>query len=176
MQFLMMVAQKQEQIMQTLGPSNPLVDAGQYRNTLAQICTLAGFKDASRYFKPVDMQVVQQMMQQASQNQPPDPNMMLVQIEQQKVQAKTQIDAAKLQADTQDSVRKNQLEQQKMHFDAMVRMADIEAKYGTQVNIAHVEAMIARDQEMSKAQIGANADMHGQLVQALSTPMGQRNA
>jgi len=176
MQFLMMVAQKQEQIMQTLGPSNPLVDAGQYRNTLAQICTLAGFKDASRYFKPVDMQVVQQMMQQASQNQLPDPNMMLVQIEQQKVQAKTQIDAAKLQADTQDSVRKNQLEQQKMHLDAMVRMADIEAKYGTQVNIAHVEAMIQRDQEMSKAQIGADANMHGQLVQALSTPMGPPNA
>ena len=176
MQFLMMVAQKQEQIMQTLGPSNPLVDAGQYRNTLAQICTLAGFKDASRYFKPVDMQVVQQMMQQQQQNQPPDPNMMLVQIEQQKVQAKSQIDAAKLQADTQDSVRKNQLEQQKMHLDAMVRMADIEAKYGTQVNIAHVEAMIQRDQEMSKAQIGANADMHGQLVQALSAPMGPPNA
>ena len=176
MQFLMMVAQKQEQIMQTLGPSNPLVDASQYRNTLAQICTLAGFKDASRYFKPVDMQVVQQMMQQQQQNQPPDPNMMLVQIEQQKVQAKSQVDAAKLQADTQDSVRKNQLEQQKMHLDAMVRMADIEAKYGTQVNIAHVEAMIQRDQEMSKAQIGANADMHGQLVQALSAPMGPPNA
>ena len=176
MQFLMMVAQKQEQIMQTLGPSNPLVDAGQYRNTLAQICTLAGFKDASRYFKPVDMQVVQQMMQQQQQNQPPDPNMMLVQIEQQKVQAKSQVDAAKLQADAQDSMRKNQLEQQKMHLDAMVRMADIEAKYGTQVNIAHVEAMIQRDQEMSKAQIGANADMHGQLVQALSTPMGPPNA
>ena len=176
MQFLMMVAQKQEQIMQTLGPSNPLVDASQYRNTLAQICTLAGFKDASRYFKPVDMQIVQQMMQQQQQNQPPDPNMMLVQIEQQKVQAKSQVDAAKLQADAQDSMRKNQLEQQKMHLDAMVRMADIEAKYGTQVNIAHVEAMIQRDQEMSKAQIGANADMHGQLVQALSTPMGSPNA
>ena len=176
MQFLMMVAQKQEQIMQTLGPSNPLVDAGQYRNTLAQICTLAGFKDASRYFKPVDMQVVQQMMQRQQQNQPPDPNMMLVQIEQQKVQAKSQVDAAKLQADAQDSMRKNQLEQQKMHLDAMVRMADIEAKYGTQVNIAHVEAMIQRDQEMSKAQIGANADMHGQLVQALSAPMGSPNA
>ena len=176
MQFLMMVAQKQEQIMQTLGPSNPLVDASQYRNTLAQICTLAGFKDASRYFKPVDMQVVQQMMQQQQQNQPPDPNMMLVQIEQQKVQAKSQVDAAKLQADAQDSMRKNQLEQQKMHLDAMVRMADIEAKYGTQVNIAHVEAMIQRDQEMSKAQIGANADMHGQLVQAFSAPMGSPNA
>jgi hypothetical protein len=152
------------------------VDVSQYRNTLAQICTLAGFKDASRYFKPVDMQAVQAMMQQQQQNQPPDPNMMLVQIEQQKVQAKTQIDAAKLQADAQDSMRKNQLEQQKMHLDAMVRMADIEAKYGTQVNIAHVEAMIARDQEMSKAQIGANVDMHGQLVQALSAPMGPPNA
>ena len=176
MQFLMMVAQKQEQVMQTLGPSNPLVDVSQYRNTLAQICTLAGFKDASRYFKPVDMQVVQQMMQQAAQNQPPDPNMMLVQIEQQKVQAKTQIDAAKLQSDAVDSARKHQLDQQKMHLDAMVRMADIEAKYGTQVNIAHVEALIAKDQELAKAQIGANTDMHGQLVQALSAPTGPTNA
>jgi len=176
MQFLMMVAQKQEQVMQTLGPSNPLVDVSQYRNTLAQICTLAGFKDASRYFKPVDMQVVQQMMQQAAQNQPPDPNMMLVQIEQQKVQAKTQIDAAKLQSDAVDAARKHQLDQQKMHLDAMVRMADIEAKYGTQVNIAHVEALIAKDQELAKAQIGANTDMHGQLVQALSAPTGPTNA
>lgn len=176
MQFLMMVAQKQEQIMQTLGPSNPLVDASQYRNTLAQICTLAGFKDASRYFKPVDMQVVQQMLQQQQQNQPPDPNMMLVQIEQQKVQSKTQLDAAKLQMDAQDALRKNQLDQQKMHLDAMVRMADIEAKYGTQTNISHVEAMIAKDQELAKAQIAADSVKHGQLVQALSAPTGQLNA
>jgi hypothetical protein len=122
------------------------------------------------------MQVVQQMMQQAAQNQPPDPNMMLVQIEQQKVQAKTQIDAAKLQSDAVDAARKHQLDQQKMHLDAMVRMADIEAKYGTQVNIAHVEALIAKDQELAKAQIGANTDMHGQLVQALSAPTGPTNA
>ena len=176
MQFLMMVAQKQEQVMQTLGPSNPLVDVSQYRNTLAQICTLAGFKDASRYFKPVDMQAVQAMMQQQQQNQPPDPNMMLVQIEQQKVQSKTQLDAAKLQLDAQDSMRKNQLDQQKMHLDAMVRMADIEGKYGTQTNIAHVEAMIARDQELAKAQIAADSVNHGQLVQALSAPMGPPNA
>jgi len=176
MQFLMMVAQKQEQVMQTLGPSNPLVDVSQYRNTLAQICTLAGFKDASRYFKPVDMQVVQAMMQQAQANPPPDPNMMLVQIEQQKVQSKTQLDAAKLQLDAQDAMRKNQLDQQKMHLDAMVRMADIEGKYGTQTNISHVEAMIARDQELAKAQIAADSVKHGQLVQALSAPTGSPNA
>jgi hypothetical protein len=175
MQFLMMVAQKQEQIMQTLGPSNPIVDAGQYRNTLAQICTLAGFKDASRYFKPVDMQVVQQMMQQAAQNQPPDPNMELVKIEAMKTQAKAQNDAFKLQLDAQDAARKNELDQQKMHLDAMVRIADIEAKYGTQVNIAHLEAMIGHDQELVKAQIGADAAKHGQLVQALATPTGQPN-
>jgi len=177
MQFLMMVAQKQEQIMQTLGPSNPLVDASQYRNTLAQICTLAGFKDASRYFKPIDEQTIQQMLQQQQQTPPPpDPNMMLVQIEAQKAQAKAQNDAAKLQADAVDSARRNQLDQQKMHLDAMIRMADIEAKYGTQVNTAHIEGLISRDQELAKAHIDAETQRHGHLVQALSQPMSQPNA
>jgi hypothetical protein len=176
MQFLMLVAQKQEQIMQTLGPNNPLCTVAQYANTLAQIVTLAGFKNTTKYFNQVDMQQVQAMMQQAQANPPPDPNMMLVQIEAQKAQAKAQIDAAKLQQDAQDSARRNQLDQQRMHLDAMVRMADIEAKYGTQVNTAHIEALIARDQEVAKANIAAEADKHGQLVQALSQPMSTSNA
>jgi hypothetical protein len=155
LQFLTMVSSKQEQIMQTLGPSNPLVDVSQYRNTLAQICTLAGFKDASRYFKPVDMQQVEQMQQQQAQQQPPDPNMMLVQVEAQKAQAQAQTNAMKAQYDNEASLRLDQREREKMQLDMMVRVAEIEAKYGTQVNIAHIEAMVRAETERHNAVVAS---------------------
>jgi hypothetical protein len=168
MQFLMLVAQKQEQIMQTLGPNNPLCTVAQYANTLAQITTLAGFKDTTRYFNQVDMQQVAQMQQAASQNQPPDPNQLLAQIEQAKIQAKAQTDAAKLQADAAIEAQKLELEKQKMHIDAMLRIADLEAKYGTQVNIAHIEAQLNHAQELAKANIDADTQRHNAMVQAMS--------
>jgi hypothetical protein len=168
MQFLMMVAQKQEQIMQTLGPNNPLCTVAQYANTLAQITTLAGFKDTTRYFNQVDMQQVAQMQQAASQNKPADPNQLLAQIEQAKIQAKAQTDAAKLQADAAIEAQKLELEKQKMHIDAMLRIADLEAKYGTQVNIAHIEAQLNHAQELAKANIDADTQRHNAMVQAMS--------
>lgn len=168
MQFLMLVAQKQEQIMQTLGPNNPLVDVSQYRNTLAQITNLAGFKDASRYFKPVDMQQVEQMMQAASQNQPPDPQAMLVQIEAQKVQAKATMDQAQLQLDAQKMQMEDARERQNNQLDAMIKIAEIEAKYGTQVNIAQVEAIIKREQALEEARINAETQRQNAIVQSMS--------
>jgi len=173
MQFLMLVAQKQEQIIQLMGPANPLADVSQYRNTLAQICNLAGFKDASRYFKPVDPQALQQQMQQP---QKPDPNEMLVQVEAAKVKASIERDNQKLQAEMEDSLRQDRREREKMHMDGMIRIADIEAKYGTQVNVAHAEAVLARDHQIAQAQIQADTDKHNAIVQAMSQPMGGPNA
>jgi hypothetical protein len=155
LQFLTMLSAKQEQILQTLGPGNPLVDLSQYRNTLAQICTLAGFKDAARYFKPVDMAQVEQQAQQQAQNQPPDPNMMLLQIEGQKAQAQAHLDAAKLQADIEDSIRQDQREREKMQMDMLVRVAEIEAKYGTQVNVAQIEATVRAETERNNAMLAS---------------------
>ena len=103
MQFLMLVAQKQEQIMQLLGPSNPLADVVQYRNTLAQICALAGFKDADRYFKPVNDQAMQQLA--AAKPQQPDPTMVLAQVEAQKVQASIQGDQLRIQSPSRDELQ-----------------------------------------------------------------------
>lgn len=169
MQFLMLVAQKQEQIMQTLGPNNPLVDVSQYRNTLAQITNLAGFKDASRYFKPVDMQQVEQMMQQQSQSQPPDPQMMLVQIEAQKAQAKAASDQAQMQLDAQKMQMEDARERQNMQLDAMIKIAEIEAKYGTQVDIAQVEAIIKREQALEEARINAETQRQNAIVQSMTS-------
>jgi hypothetical protein len=173
MQFLLMVAQKQEQVMQIMGPANPLADVSQYRNTLAQICNLAGFKDAGRYFKPVDPQAIQAMMQQP---QKPDPNEMLVQVEAAKVKASIDRDNQKLAFEMEDSLRQDKREREKMHMDAMLRVAEIEAKYGTQVNVAHAEAVIARDQQIAQAQIAAETERHNAIVQAMAQPQQAPNA
>ena len=48
-QVLTQLAGKQEQIMQTLGPQNPLVSMQQYANTLTRMIELAGFQDAQTF-------------------------------------------------------------------------------------------------------------------------------
>jgi len=153
-----MIAQKQEQIMQAAGPVNPLVSVVEYRNALAQMCELAGLKSVSRYFKEVNEQQLQAMAQQPP---PPDPNMELVKIEAAKAQAKIQHDQMKLQQDAQEMQMKHQAEMEKIRMDAMVKVAEIEAKYGTQANVAKIEAEIKRGTEIEKASIGAAAQMHG---------------
>ena len=161
MQFLMLLAQKQEQIMQTAGPMNPLCSVFEYRNTLAQVCALAGFKDAQRYFKEIDPQQMQMMAQQPP---PPDPNMELVKIEAQKAQAKIQHDQLKLQLDAQEIQMRHQSDMEKMRLETMVKVAEIEAKYGTQADVARLEAEIKRGIEIEKASIGAAARMHGNVT------------
>jgi hypothetical protein len=46
-QVLTALSQKQEQILQTLGPDNPLLNLQQYANTLTKMIEMAGFKDAN---------------------------------------------------------------------------------------------------------------------------------
>jgi len=165
MGFLMQVAQKQEGIMQLLGPMNPLSDVSQYRNTLAQICTLAGFKDASRYFKQVDPQ---QLAQQMQRPQPPDPNMLLAQIEQQKTQASIAQTNAKVQADILEANQRDKREREKMHLDALLRLAEIEAKYGGQIDLARIEAQLSQEQAIAQTAIEADTQRYQAIIQALT--------
>ena len=82
-----------------------------------------------------------------------------------------------LQAEMADNLRVDQREREKTHLDAMVRIADIEAKYGTQVNAAHIEALLSRDQEIAKANIDADVRRHAAVMQAMAPPaQGAPNA
>lgn len=162
MAFLLQIAQKQELILQTLGPSNPLCDLGEYRNAIAKITELAGFKDVSRYFKPVDPQALQQIMQNMANQPPSDPNAQMVQLEQQKAQ----VQGMKAQADTQLAVQKLELEKQKiamedarererMQAEIALKAAEIQAKYGAQINMAELQAVFNHRKEMDLAKIKA---------------------
>ena len=62
MQALNMIAQKQEQVMQTAGPNNPLCTMAEYRNTMAAMVELAGWPNADQFWLPVEHQQIMQQM------------------------------------------------------------------------------------------------------------------
>ena len=157
MQYLGQIASKQEQILQTLGASNPLVEIPQYRNTMAKMVELAGFKDPSMFFKEVPEMTPQQ--RQAMQQKKPDVQEQLVQVQIEQIKADMQKANARLQLDEEEMKRKDDLDRDKLDAEIMLKAAEIEAKYGTQVETAVIRALVERDREQMKAQTKLVSDM-----------------
>lgn len=138
MATLQQTLQLQMQIFQTYGAQNGLTTLTQLRNTLADLLAIGGYKNAERYFNPMDaqteQQIVQQMMQQqqeaqqgAQQGQGGTTDQGLIQAEQIKAQAKMQSDMARLQAQQQTDAAKIQAQQQaKIAELQMRRQTDLE--------------------------------------------------
>ena len=120
MAFLAQMAQKQEQILLQTGVDNPLVSLQQYRNTLAELANMAGFKDASRFFKnPEDTPP------QPQQPPPPSEAEMKMQFEQQKFQAELELQKAKQDAELalkrEELQMKMQIRQEELRYEAQLR-------------------------------------------------------
>jgi len=142
---LSQIAQMQQQAIEKYGPNNPLVDLAQFRNTLAQMTTLQGFQDASQFWKEVNPQEVQAFMQQmAAGSNKPDPAQLLAQVEAEKTKADIIINAAKQELDRQKAIAENDLKRDQMIVNAMLQAAEIQAKYGAQVDMAQIKAEVDR--------------------------------
>jgi hypothetical protein len=140
MMFLNQLAQKQEMVIEKYGPYNPLVDLQQYRATLAQIIQLSGFQDPSQFVKEVSPESVQQFMQQMSGNRKPDPAEMLAQVEADKTKADIVISAAKQELDRQKAISEADFKRDQLMIDTILKAYEIQAKYGTQVDMALIKA------------------------------------
>ena len=149
--MLMMIATKQQEAIQMLGPANPVADLAQARNTYAKVPERAGFKDVGRYFKPIDDQAMAAIQEQMSANQQPDPAAMLAEVERQKILADIEINAAKLRLEEQKVRMADDRERDRLDADVLLRAAEIQAKYGAQVNIAAIKADIDRERNMMTA-------------------------
>jgi len=157
MQYLGQIAQKQEQILQTLGASNPLVEMTQYRNTMAKMVELAGFKDASMFFKEVPEMTPEQ--RQAMMQKKPDVSEQLIQVQIEEIKANMTKANAKIQLETEEMKRRDDLDRDKLDAEIMLKAAEIEAKYGTQVETTVIRALVERDREQMKAQSKLVSDM-----------------
>lgn len=66
MQYLMMIAQKQEMAIEKMGPANGICTLAEYRNTLEEMVRVSGYYHAETFFLPTEMG--QQVQQLADQN------------------------------------------------------------------------------------------------------------
>ena len=142
---LLNIAAKQEQIMQTMGPNNPMVSPTEYRNTLAKVAELSGFKNPTEFFKDP-----RNAPPPPPQQPPVDPR---IQMEQQKMQADMQLAQQKAANDLELQREKIQIEmqfkreqmaadlelrQQELRFEQELRMQQIAAGINTSTNLPKV--------------------------------------
>lgn len=160
-------AADQFQILSTLGPVNPVCGVGQYVHTRKTMLQLQGIQDTGKYYNdlPINWQPPPAPPQQ-------DPNQLIAQAEVAKAQAQIAEQQAKLEQKRVELMQKEMdlhaqsaiktvelgLQRENMHLtdererdkseaDIALRAAEINAKYGTTLTIAQIEAQM-REQEM----------------------------
>tara|TARA_R110000796_G_scaffold86550_2_gene187224 strand:+ start:849 stop:2987 length:2139 start_codon:yes stop_codon:yes gene_type:complete len=140
--LLIQMAGKQEQILQTMGPSNPLVSLQQYSNTLTKIIEMAGFKDAQAF---INTQVPP--MPPQPEQQKPDPAEMLAQAEMNKAQVQAQKAMIDAETDRMKIIMEDDRDRDIKEAEIRIKAAELNAKYGAQINVAEINALMERDRE-----------------------------
>jgi hypothetical protein len=175
MGFLAQIKQTQEAILMQLGPGNPLVGFDHYYATLAEMCRIAGYKDASRFFRPIDATQAQAFAQQAAQSKgASDPAQAMVQIEQTKAQAKMQTDQMKAQVDVWTAKQEDDRERDKLDAEIELKRAELQGKFAMDINQQQLDARMAADRDAMQIAAQERMGVHKNQVQG---QMGmQRNA
>jgi hypothetical protein len=140
--FLSQIAQKQEQLIAQFGVQNPMVSMSQYRNTLAKIAELSGFKDASQFFAPAE-QIEAVLAQQAAAAQQAGPQQdPRLAAEMQKMQAELQMEQQKMEMEFQLKREKMaaelELRRQELEFEMQLREAKLREGVETSLNLPRV--------------------------------------
>ena len=141
---LMSILQEQKGALQAGGLG--LVTPQHLYHTLAKLVQLSSLKNVDQYFSDPA-----QNPPGPPQPPPPDPNLMAV-------QAQVQIEQAKLQLEIEKMRRADDRERDKLDAEISLKAAELQAKYGAQVNVAQIRAAVERDRELIRQQ--------GQIAQA----------
>ena len=131
---LFQIAAKQEGIMATMGPNNPIVTPIQYCNTLSKIAELSGFKDASEFF-----QDPRNAPPPPPQQQGPNPQMQMemakaeneLALKREKMQLELQFEREKMAAELD-------LRRQELEFERQLRLEKLRSDIETSVNLPRV--------------------------------------
>jgi hypothetical protein len=161
LQALMMIMAKQEQILQQLGPQNPLVTPQQFSNTLRKIVELSGFKDASSYFQDIPADYVPP----APPAPKPTPEEILAQVQAESIKADIQKKAAELELQRQQMIMDDDLKRDQMAQDLYLKKYEIELKYNSQISTAEIDAAQNIDREAIRQQAVIAQQQAAQFVQ-----------
>jgi predicted DNA-binding protein (UPF0251 family) len=157
MAMLSMIVSKQEQILGQMGPANPMVSMGQYRNTLGRMVEAAGFKDSAEFYKAISPEQDQALSNPPPQQEPPMPPE--VQAYMVKTQADIEAQKMKAQADIQLAQQKAAAELQLMREKVAAELQLMREKAAAQLQFEREksQAQMALKQEefMAEAQMKA---------------------
>jgi len=141
--MLMQIAGKQEQILTTIGPDNPLVSIENYYQTLRQVIELAGFQDTQRFISdPADYQP------QPQQPQEPTVDEQLIQVQMEGIKADIIKKKAELELKREDMIMRDDRERDKTEMEGELRAAEINARYNASVNTEEMRAIAGRNREL----------------------------
>lgn len=155
---LTQMAAKQEQIIMTLGPTNPICSMAQYANTLRKIAELSGFKNSDLYFSevPPDWKPPS-----TGQQPPPNPQMLAVQQD-------GQIAQQRLTMEQQKNQWEHERQQQNDAANAALKLHELELKYGVKIksDTINAEAQAQGDQVHEQAETQRHAmSLHSDALQ-----------
>ena len=141
MAILTQLSAKQEQILQSLGPQNPLVSLQQYANTMIKMIELAGFKDSSQFVNSE----VPPMPQPDPSQEKPSAEEQLAMAETMKAQAQARKIEVDAETDRMKVIMNDDLDRDKFEVETRLKMAELYAKHGATFDIAEVENIMERD-------------------------------
>jgi hypothetical protein len=169
LQALMMIMSKQEQILNQLGPTNPLVTPMQFSNTLRKVVELSGFKDSTSFFQdiPADYKPPEPPAPK------PSPEEILAKVQAESIQADIQKKAAELELKRQQMLLDDDLARDKMAQDLYLKKYEIELKYKSQISTAEIDAAQSIDREAIRQQALLAQQQAAQLMQQQMQPPQQ---
>ena len=129
-----------------MGPVNPLTDMQKLSNTLKAMTELAGFKDVSQFWSDPSQ------FQAPPQEDKPDINEQLIQVQIQQIQADIQKKAAELQLGREKMFMEDDRKRDELEAELYVKAEELQAKYGTQLNVEKIRSDMAINREVMKAQ------------------------
>jgi hypothetical protein len=138
---LMGVAAGQKEVLQTLGARNPLCTLQEFYNTQTRILALSGIRDTHRYW--TDPTIAEQEGKTLPEPQP-TPEQVLA-------QAQVEIEKSKHELEALKAILQDDRERDKAEMDAMLKAAEIQARYGMSVDVAAIKALTERERAQTKA-------------------------
>ena len=147
MMMLRQIGEMQKEAMATMGQINPLTDMAKLGNTLKSMTELAGFKDTSQFWNdPADFRP-------PPPDNKPDINEQLIQVQIQQIQADMQKKAAELQLKRENMVMEDDRKRDELEAELFVKAEEMQAKYGTQLNVEKIRSELAINREIMRGQV-----------------------
>jgi hypothetical protein len=157
------LATKQEGVLQLLGtgPENPLTSVAMLRETYARWTELAGFRDVTSFWKPVDPNYAPPPQQPQMTPEQTIANAQL-QIEQMRTQKDLEIKQAELQLKQQQQQFTQDLELRKLAQDYTLRLYQIDAQFKADYQESDLERDSAADEAALKGAMDVRRQQHAE--------------